>query len=260
MSWSSPVRQSMSRFAARALLVAVALVAGAQLFVGGCGKESPTAAPPLSAPRGAADSDSPPAEGVRGYANGEVGLSWTMNGVTVTIVGDDWGAGTCHALDVGRHCRTYRIENGGATAVYSRLAVFNGPSVGCGTVGPDGATRDPHMFEGKDAVAPGGQGTVAYCVDVNPEKCNRIHVADSWGPAGIFVVGDVFSFPKACALPPTLFPTVTLGPTATLGPTLIPTLFPTIAPTTVPTLFATVTPTPFLTPTPTPFLTLTPTP
>jgi hypothetical protein len=242
MSWSSPVVRSMARFSARALLVAAALAAGAQLFVGGCGKEPPTTATPHSAPRSAADSETAPAEGVRGYATGEVGLSWTMNGVTVTIVKDDWGAGTCHALDIGRGCRTYRIENASAMAVYSRLAAFNGPSPGCGPVGPDAPTRDPHMFEGPDVIAPGGKETVGYCVDVSAEKCNRIHVMDSWGPVGVFVVGDVFDFSKACALPPTF------APTATLGPTLIPT--PVV----------TLTPTPALTLTPTPFVTLTPTP
>jgi hypothetical protein len=258
MSWSSPVVQSVARFSARALLVAAALTAGAQLFVGGCGKEPPTAATPPSASRSSADSQTAPAEGVHGYATGEVGLSWTMNGVTVTIVGDDWGPGTCHAPEVGRQCRKYRIENGSTTAIYSRLAIFNGPAPGCGPVGPDAPTGDPHMFEGPDVIAPGGKETVGYCVDVSAEKCNRIHVMDSWGPLGVFVVGDVFNFSKACAPPPTFAPTATLGPTvfptATLGPTVFPTA--TLGPTATP--GPTVVPT--LTPAPTPFVTLTPTP
>lgn len=262
MSWSSPVVQSVARFSVRVLLVAFAFVAGAQLFVGGCGKESPTSAPAVSTARLASDPSKPPSEGVRGYATAEVGLSWTINGVTVTIVADDWGAGTCHALEIGRHCRRYRVENGSVTAIYSRLAIFNGPSAGCGSYGPEGATGDPHMLEGQDVIAPGEKATIAYCVDVNAEKCNRIHVMDSWGPAGVFVVGDVFNFSKACALQPTatafptLFPTVTLGPTATLGPTLAPTLGPTLIPTLVPTFAPTLVPTAI----PTSMGTVTPTP
>jgi len=165
-------------------------------------------------------------------------------GVTVTITNDEWGAGMCHILVADKHCRTFLIENGSTSTIYSRLAIFNGPEPGCGAYGPGGATGDPYMLSGPTSIPAGGAGTVSYCVDVTPDKCNRIQVDDSWGPFGVFVVGDVFNFTRACSLPaPTTPPTVPPGPTVTPGPTVGPTVTP------GPTAGPTVTPGPTVGPT-----------
>lgn len=246
-----PTALAVSTLLGRALLVLVALVAGAQLFVGGCNTELPTTAPsPTATPATAAA----PTEGAPGYASGEAGTSWSESGVTVTITNDEWGAGMCHILVADKHCRTLLIENGSTSTIYSRLAIFNGPEPGCGAYGPDGATGDPNMLSGPTSIPAGGAGSVSYCVDVTPDKCNRIQVDDSWGPFGVFVVGDVFNFTRACSLPaPTTPPTVPPGPTVTPGPTGGPTVTP------GPTVGPTVTPGPTVGPTVTPGPTVGPT-
>jgi hypothetical protein len=218
---------SVSKVMTRALLVSVAVVAGAQLFVGGCDSDSdsPTAAttpaPTLDwatlATPADIGSETPP-----GHAAGGAGASWEESGITVTIVGDAWGAGTCHILASGKRCRTFEIENGSESAIHSRLAIFNGPVPGCDPYGPEGATSDPNMLEGPTTIAPGETGTVSYCINVNQDKCDRIQVDDSWGPVGVFVVGDVFDFGQPCS-PPAPTPSPPPAPTvAPPSPTVVP--------------------------------------
>ena len=242
---------SVAKLTTRALLVSVALVAGAQLFVGGCDSDSaPPTVPSTPAPTrdwatlavpATTGSETPP-----GHAEGGAGASWEESGVTVTIVNDAWGAGTCHVLAGGRQCRTFQIENGSESTIHSLLSVFNGPEPGCDPYGPEGATADPTIFEGPTTIAPGETGTVSYCLNVHQEKCDRIQVDDSWGPVGVFVVGDVFDFGRPCSLSPTSTPTPPPLPTATSTPTPppLPTAGPTPTPPPLPTAGPTPTPTP----------------
>ena len=233
MTWNRRMALSVSKLLTRTLLVSVALVAGAQLFVGGCDTDTPTT-PPAPAPTPNRDwaalaatpqPEAAPEQVAPGHATSAAGQSWEASGVTVTIVTDGWGAGTCHALAAGRQCRTFEIENGSTSTITSRLAIFNAPEPGCGPYGPDGATNDPNMFEGPASIGPGETGTVSYCVTLNERKCDRIQVDDSWGPFRVFVVGDVFDFGRPCSLPT---PTVPPGPTAVPPPT--PTPGPTVTP------------------------------
>jgi hypothetical protein len=223
---------SVSKLLTRALLVSVALVAGAQLFVGGCDTDTPTTATPAPSPTrdwdALATAATPPAEGAPGHASGAVGASWEEAGVTVTIVSDAWGPGTCHILAGGRRCRTFQIDNGSDATIHSRLGIFNGPEPGCAAYGPGGATNDPNMLEGPTTIGPGETGTVSYCVDVNQDKCDRIQVDDSWGPVGVFVVGDVFDFGRPCS-PPTPTPPPPLPTVVPPLPTVVPPL-PTVVP------------------------------
>lgn len=223
---------SVSKLLTRALLVSVALVAGAQLFVGGCDSDSdPPTSPATPAPARDWATLAVPAttesEAQPGHAAGGAGATWEEAGVTVTIVSDAWGAGTCHILAGGRQCRTFQIDNGSESAIHSRLGIFNGPVPGCDPYGPEGATGDPNMLEGPTLIGPGETGTVSYCINVNQDKCDRIQVDDTWGPVGVFVVGDVFDFGRPCTpSTPTPPPIPTGGPTATPTPTPGPTVVP----------------------------------
>ena len=237
MTWNRRTALSASKLLTRTLLVSVALVAGAQLFVGGCDTDSPTTPPgPAPAPNrdwatlaATPQPEAAPEQAAPGDATSAVGKSWEASGVTVTIVTDGWGAGTCHALAAGRQCRTFEIQNDSTSAIHSRLAIFNAPEPGCSAYGPDGATNDPNMLEGPTSIGPGETGTLSYCVTMDERKCDRIQVDDSWGPFRVFVVGDVFDFGRPCS-PPT--PAVPPGPT--LPPVPTPTVTPTPAVTPVP--------------------------
>jgi hypothetical protein len=123
------------------------------------------------------------------------GDTWTINGVTVTIVADDWGPGGCHTTGGSR---TFEIVNGSSTAIYSRLGAYTGTSTGCTSTSEKQVS--PPLITGKTKLLPGEKGTVTYTVE-KPQTC-RLQVDDSWGPneMNIFVTGDVFNSGGLCPL------------------------------------------------------------
>lgn len=204
----------MKRIAvAFAVVVLVALVVGQS-----CNKDGPTGPGPVSNVQLA-----PPTPiTVTPVVVAPRGDSWTENGVKVSIVSDEWGAGSCHATG---GARSLKIENGSKETIYSRRASFQGTAPGCGATGENPGGK-PTML-GPEQIAPGQSATVTYIVQL-PATC-RSQVDDTWGPGNmVFVVGDVFNSGKPCPVPtPTPTPTPSPSPSPTPSPSPSPSPTPT---------------------------------
>lgn len=140
--------------------------------------------------------DTPPAAGAPAAVStpAPVRDSWTEQGVTVTILSDEWGPGSCHTR---AGTRRLRIDNRSSVTVYSRRASYGSTTKGCGAT-QEQVGGKPTML-GPESIAPGQSGEVAYVVTM--PDCARQQVDDSWYP-GIFVVGDVFNSDVLCPTPP----------------------------------------------------------
>jgi hypothetical protein len=175
------------------LLVGCGALAAVVLFVMvSCGDTTPPTTPSTSTPSVESGSVSAGEEQETGSTGGSD--SWTKHGVTVTVLADDWGPGSCHT---NGGSRTLRIENNSELTRYSRRAAYTDPGLVCATQHTQ--TGKPNMT-GPAQVAPGQTIEVTYTVQ--PPECGSVQADDCWGPGGIsecvFVIGDVFKSSKIC--------------------------------------------------------------
>lgn len=171
------------------IVFAVVLGLGIGVNCGGPGETIPTFVEPVPASTPGTVEVVPSV-----IAPGGGGSSWTENGVKVTIVADEWGAGSCHT---NGGTRTLEIENGRDHAIYSNLGAFTDPALVCAT--QHTPTGKPTM-SGPTNIGAGETGTVSYTV-TTPE-CGSLQADDCWGPGGFsgcsFVIGDAFKSSKTC--------------------------------------------------------------
>jgi hypothetical protein len=167
----------MRRIVLAALLAAVA-----------CG--GPDGPPTIPEPAGKPEEPSPP--GLSVGTPTTLGPSHDSNGMRITVIGDEWGPGTCHTSG---GTRTLLLENLSSVTKYSRLAAYRDDDKVCAT--QEKKTGKPTK-SGPDEIQPGEIVSVSYTVKLPsglPGDC-ALQADDCWGPGGIgdcsFVVGDTF--------------------------------------------------------------------
>jgi hypothetical protein len=181
------------------IAVLAVFLAGVGFGMGRCGSDpiEPTAPAPVATPAEQTVTPTP--------ITATTGNTWVSNGLRVTVIGDQWGPGTCHE---NGGTRTYLLENLGDEVRYSRPGAFTSDVPECAT------QKTPHGFPRVDSDCPldgngrhyvpvGGACTYAVSVTLpaGDDGVCTLQADNCFGPGGVgecaFVVGDTFRVPNS---------------------------------------------------------------